>query len=148
VNLPTMSPYVESWLSESLREPHIAERQGTDLLVEYRLQGSRLGYLIVTPLPDMVVVRTFKFLTMAGTPEALKLRARLGLSRRDIDWLRLDELAAFTQTDLGWDDELRELFEECGCGHLFALDDLDLVGAPRSYAAEVRRYLRIAACSR
>ena len=145
VNLPSSATVIESWLSESLREPNIVERQGRDLLIEYRLDGYRLGYLIATPLDDCVVVRTFKFLTMEGTPEAKMLRSRLGLTRRDIDWLRLDELSAFTQTDLSSDFELCVLFEQCGCGHLFEVGGIDFSAAPRPYAADVRKYLCIAA---
>jgi hypothetical protein len=145
LNFPSLLPVIESWLAESLRDPRIVDRQGADLLVEYRVAERRLGYLICTPCDGMIIARTFKFLTMEGTPEARKLRARLGLGRRDIDWLRLDELTAFTGSDLGWDDELRELFTECDCGHLFELDEMDFLSTPRSYATDVRRYLRLAA---
>ena len=48
-------------------------------------------------------------------------------------------------SDLGWDDELRGLFTECDCGHLFELDEMDFLSTPRSYATDVRRYLRLAA---
>lgn len=145
VNLPAMGPYLHSWLAESLDSPNVVERQGDDLLVEYRIHDHRLGYLVVTPLEDVVAVRTFKFLTMENTPEARKLRQRLRLTRRDVDWLGLHELAAFTRTDLCEDPLLRALMEECGCGHLFSLADDDVVPTPRAYAAEVRRYLRLAA---
>jgi len=145
VNLPQAAPYLHGWLAESLREPNIIERQGADLLVEYRLKGRRMGYLVVTPVEGILVVRTFKFLTMEQTPEARMLEQRLRLTRRDVDWLSLNELASFTQTDLRQDPILRPLLEACGCGHLFALDDDDYAPEPKAYAAEVRRYLRIAA---
>lgn len=145
INPPDMLPYVESWMSESLREPNIVDRQGEDLLVEYKLQDQRLGYLVVTPLEDAVVVRTFLFLTMAGTPEALKLRQHLGLTRREIDWLRLDQLSAFTQTDLASDAELCEMLDQCGCGHLLKMEEVDCDPSSRGYATEIRRYLGMAA---
>jgi hypothetical protein len=144
-NLPKAAPYLEGWLAESLKAPNIVERQGADLLVEYRLKEMRVGYLIVTLLDDMAVVRTFKFLTMAGTTEARALRNRLGLTRDDIDWLRLSELSSFTHTDLRSDQRLRRIFSQCGCGHLFELDDADYAPSTQGYAAEIRRYLRIAA---
>ena len=100
---------------------------------------------MVTPCDDCVVVRTFKFLTMEHTPEARALHRQLRLTRRDVDWLGLSELAAFTQTDLSADPVLRPLLESCGCGHLFAMREEDLVPAPKPMAAEVRRYLRLAA---
>jgi hypothetical protein len=132
-------------LAESLSDPRIVEREGQDLLVEYRLKQHRMGYLVVTALEDVAVVRTFKFLTMDRTPEARMLEERLRLTRRDVDWLGLHELTAFTQTDLRQDTVLRELMEACGCGHLFELDHVDYAPEPKAYAAEVRRYLRIAA---
>jgi hypothetical protein len=109
---------------------------------------------VVTPLQDwagkggLVAVRTFKFLTMENTPEARLLRERLRLTRRDVDWLGLHELAAFTQTDLCDDPVLRPLMEACGCGHLFALAEAGegaFAPEPKPFAVEMRRYLRIAA---
>lgn len=149
MNFAPAAPYLEAWLSDALSSPRIVERDGRDLLVEQRLKEHRVGYLIVTPLPEMVVVRTFLFLTMEGTPEARLLKRRLRLTRRDVDWLGLSELSAFTQTDLRSDPVVRPLLEKCGCGHLFELDDGTAVDGyapqPRAHAAEVRRYLRIAA---
>ncbi|MEA2734896.1 MAG: hypothetical protein QOE14_1347, partial [Humisphaera sp.] len=65
--------------------------------------------------------------------------------RQDVDWLGLHELAAFTQTDLSADPLLRPLMEACGCGHLFELAGDDFAPAPKAFAAEMRRYLRIVA---
>ena len=144
-----MAAYLEHWLYDSLAKPNIIEEcGGGDLLVEYRIQNYRLGYLVVTPLKDLVAVRTFLFLTMERTPEARMLKTKLRLTRRDVDWLGLHELAAFTQTDLRNDEELRSLFEKCGCGHLFELAEDgygDFAPQPKAFAAEMRKYLRMAA---
>ncbi len=145
LNLPAVAPYLQSWLSESLRQPQIVDRHGRDLVVAYRIKQHRLGYVITSVLDDLVVVRTFKFLTMQGTPEARQLHSRLGLTRSEIDWLRLSELSAFTDTDLRQDAKLRELMEKCGCGHLLRLDEADYIPTSQGYAAEIRRYLRLAA---
>jgi hypothetical protein len=145
LNVSSMDGIAEAWLLDSLRHPEIVERNGDDLLVAYRVNGKRIGHLVATVADRRVVVRTFLFLTMQGTPESRQLRARLGLRRGDIDWLRLSELRAFTDTDLRDDDELRTLFERCGCGHLFELNPDDFNFSSTSYAAEVRKYLRMAA---
>lgn len=144
-NLPGMLPYLQTWMSDSLKKPNIVDRQGRDLLIEYRIQDHRLGYLIVTPLADLAVVRTFLFLTMEGTPEARKLKRHLKLTRRDVDWLGLSDLAAFTQTDLRQDPVLRPMLEQCGCGHLFEMDAASYAPTPKPLAADMRRYLRLAA---
>jgi hypothetical protein len=151
VNLPAAAPYLEAWLADSLAKPRIVERQGPNLLVEYRIHEHRLGYLIATPLSNesgpggLVVVRTFKFLTMEHSPESRLLHKKLRLTRRDVDWLGLHDLAAFTRTDLRDDPVLRPLLEACGCGHLFAMEDHDYAPQSKPLAGEVRRYLRLAA---
>jgi hypothetical protein len=146
LNLPQVGQYIEAWLCESLKEPKVVERQGEDLLVEFRIREHRVGYLVVTPTEDAVAIRTFKFLTMENTPEARKLERKLKLSRPDVNWLRLHELESFTHTDLRSDPLLRRLMEECGCGHLFQLaEEHDFAPQPKALAAEVRKYLRLAA---
>lgn len=120
------------------------------MLVEFRIKEHRLGYLIVTPLKEqgVVVVRTFKFLTMKNTPESRLLKRHMRLEQLDIDHLRLNDLAVFTQTDVRTDPLLRRKLESCGCGHLFKIaegDDWDLSPQPKPFAAEVRRYLRLSA---
>jgi hypothetical protein len=73
------------------------------------------------------------------------LHRKLGLIRRDIDWLRLQELPTFTQTDLAKDAQLRDLLTTCGCGHLLSLAEHDDCPFPRPFAADLRRYLNLAA---
>jgi hypothetical protein len=149
VDVPSLAPYAQSWLSDALGDPRVVARDGADLLVEFRMENRRLGYLIVTPTTDAVVVRTFKFLTMEGMPEARLLKKRLGLTRLDVDWLRLSKLASYTQTDLADDPKLRPLFDACGCGHLFELAESEgnfaPAAAPAPLAAEVHKYLGLAA---
>lgn len=146
LNLPSVAPYLEHWMYASLKEPRIVQRHRSHLLVEYRVQQDRLGYLVVTAHEDFVLVRTFKFLTMEHTPEAQLLRQRLRLTRCEIDWLGLSQLSAFTETDLRDDPELRALLEDCGCGHLFELAEMeDCAPEPKAFAQEMRRYLRLAA---
>ena len=146
VNLPEVMPYLQAWLAESLSEPRVSERHGQDLLVQLRINDYRLGYLVVTLLDDIAAVRTFKFLTMSTTPESRMLEKRLALTRHDLDWLGLHDLAAFTQTDLSEDPVLRPMLEECGCGHLFKMKEEDCTPAqPKAFAAEMRKYLRMAA---
>jgi hypothetical protein len=151
VNVAALGNYLEAWLAESLMEPRIADEAGGaegQVLVEYRIREQLLGYLVLSVLEDVAVVRTFLFLTMEGTPEGRRLRARLRVSRREVDWLGLSELSTFTQTDLRADPVMRPILDSCGCGHLFELDSLG-VGAPgqqpKAVAAEMRRYLRMAA---
>ena len=46
-----------------------------EFLLEFRMGPDRLGYLVAHLLADKLILRTFLFLTMQGTPEA-ELRPR------------------------------------------------------------------------
>jgi hypothetical protein len=151
LNVAALGDYLEAWLAESLMEERTAEDfdgATNQVLVEYRIREQLLGYLVLSLLEDVAVVRTFLFLTMEGTPQGRRLRARLRVSRRDVDWLGLSELSTFTQTDLRSDPVMRPILDSCGCGHLFELDYLGAAAPgqqPKAVAAEMRRYLRMAA---
>jgi hypothetical protein len=135
--------YVDELLWASLLEPVIVERQGEDCLIEYRMGNDRLGYLVARELDGKIVIRTFLFLTMQGTPEARLLHGRLRLRRPDIEHHRLDDLRTFMLTDIEADPELLRLFEECGCGHLLTLLREEFKGhRVQGIAAELRQYLR------
>ena len=59
--------------------------------------------------------------------------------------LGLNDLAAFTKSDLRGDEELRRLLGECGCGHLLEIEAGDFAASPRAIAAELRQYVGMAA---
>lgn len=148
VNLPTAAPYLEAWLEHSLSNPKVVERQGSHgqhLVIEYRIQQHRFGYLVCTMMRRCVVVRTFKFLTMSSTPEGKRLEKRLKITRAGVNQLGLDGLDAFTQTDLGKDPELSWLLRKCGVGHLFELKPEDYAPEPKAFAKDVKQYLKRAA---
>jgi hypothetical protein len=147
VNLQAAGPFLQLWLGESLAEPKIAQRRKDgDLLVEYRIRDYHVGYLLVEPMADCVVVKTFLFLTMEGTPQAIKLHRYLRLTRGEINWLRLNDLATFTRSDLRHDPKLRRLLTRCGCGQLFEINETtDFTPAPERAAVRMRKYLGMAA---
>lgn len=130
------------WMWESLREPEIVSREGDSFTVAYHYLHHRLGYLLVRRIDDMLVVTTFLFLTMNGTPEARMLYDALRLRRSEIEYQHLDSLTTFTHTDLLDDPDLLAIFRQCGCGHLAELR----AGSGKqcnAYAAELRKYLRL-----
>jgi hypothetical protein len=92
-------------------------------LVEARLGKHRVGYFVVQILPQLVLVKTFLFLTMQGTPEAEKLRNKLGLHRKDVEHYRLDQFFTLVASDIANDPLLVRVLSECGCGHLASLID-------------------------
>ena len=138
--------FLHDLLWQSLRQPEFVGRDSsTDrLLVIYRLAQHRLGYLACRVLRDKVVVETFLFLTMDGTPEGQKLRERLRLRRPDREYLGLDEIGTFLASDIQEDEELVAILSDCGCGHLFKMLKEPSVGdSVRGYASDLRRYLKL-----
>ena len=111
---------VDDFMWQSLRKPVILPgRRSDEFLVEYRFFQWLLGYLPVRRLDDKIVVKTFLFLTMDGTPQHLQLYDKLRLVRADKVAKELDTLNVFLSTDIQNDPVLRQVFHECDCGHLF-----------------------------
>jgi hypothetical protein len=74
-------------LLDSLEQPKLIAKPTGDYLVEFRFMGQLLGYFGAVKLADRVVLKTFLFLTMQGTPESEKLRKQLKLVRPDIEYI-------------------------------------------------------------
>jgi hypothetical protein len=108
-------------LISSLADVVVAERASDKYLLAFHLNGTRVGYLAARLLPDKVVVTTFLFLTMEGTPEFRLLREKLRLTRPDIEFVGLDRLETFLADDVNADPELVRVLEECGCRPLLDL---------------------------
>jgi hypothetical protein len=126
---------------EKNRKP--GDKDGT-YLVDFILFGHKVGYLVAEHLKaeQIILVRTFLFVTMEGTPEHQLLRERLKLQRPDVIHLELDRIQTFLMTDLRKDRELVEILTECGCGRLFAmLADSEHIPTREGYAKDTRKYL-------
>lgn len=128
----------------SLKEPalHPAPGRIDTYLVEYRVEDLKLGYLVCQVLPEAVVVRTFLFLTMNGTPEGQRLYHQARLRRSDKEYLGLDRLGVLFTTDIASDPALRSMLDDCGLRELY---QHLLVEGPLQpgYAEELRRYLEL-----
>lgn len=137
------SGYVYDCIGRSMSNPVIVGMSGPSYMVEYKYFSYRLGYLIVTIEDDIALVRSFKFITMTGTPEFYALKNRLKGSREDFEYLGLDTLDMLLNSDIQNDPQLREIFIDCGLGHLFDLTDPEF-GAPKKLIAEeLKQYFRL-----
>lgn len=138
-------PGVEDFLWQSLLEPKlIAGNRSDEYLVEYRLYQYLLGYFPVRRLQDKIIVKTFLFLTMQGTPQQRMLYEKLGLLRRHREQQSLDQLSLFLTTDIQDDPLLRRVFVECGCGHLLDMANPELrAKAEAGFAGNLRSFLGI-----
>jgi hypothetical protein len=128
------------WLS--FIDPKMTVGPTGDKLIEYRFCDFKLGYFPIELIDDKILIKTFLFLTMTGTPEAKLLYRNCGLMRRDIEELSFDSIDTFLNTDVTEDPELRALLNRCGCGHLLEMirpeDRTELV---RGRASQIRHYL-------
>jgi hypothetical protein len=131
-----------SWWSESLAEPTVECREGKKFFVAYGIGEYRFGYFVCEVVEQIIVIKTFLFLTMSGTPEAKKLYAKLKLKRKDIEYHKLDDLQTFYDSDLGSDPEIAAALTDCGCGHLLNKkpEERDLL-FQKARAASLRKYL-------
>lgn len=112
--------------------------------MEYRFLNQRLGYLPVILTDDKVVVLTFLFLTMDGTPEGRELYRRFRVERRDVEEMGLDCLGSFLASDIVEDAELVHLLSACGLDHLFEMARSREHGWEAiPLARDVRKYLRM-----
>ncbi|HSI32157.1 MAG TPA: hypothetical protein VK986_01095 [Tepidisphaeraceae bacterium] len=149
------TPAARLWMWEGLRNPTVTAIDGDKVTVEFKFFEYRVGYMVGRRVPnpagkgDAIVITTFLFLTMAGTPEARRLHDALRLRRDEIAYQRLDELETYTNSDLLDDPDLLTIFRECGCGHLADMRDkwaglMELHGdIYQTSAGEVRRFLRL-----
>jgi hypothetical protein len=139
--------YLHDFLWQCLREPEIVcdGCRPEHVLVKYRLNQHCLGYLPAVVVDGQyVVVRTFLFLTMDGTPESRLLRSKLSIvDKYERERVSLDRLSTFLLTDVHEDKALRKALTECGCGHLFEMAErVPIAEAGRGQARAIREYLR------
>lgn len=130
----------------SFDEPRIVKTEGDGTLwIAAEIgDGLRLGYFLANVVDSKLLVRTFKFITMQGSPEASRLREQLRLNRYEIERLRLDQLATFMQPEIFEDRQLAEIFTQVGLGHLFELAKYGIGAVEKPDAApRLRRFFRL-----
>jgi hypothetical protein len=127
--------------ADSMRQPRIVRQSGREFLVEYRVGLYNLGYLAAELMGPKVVVKTFLLRGMQGTPEGEQLREKLKLSRGQIEWLYLDHLEQWVNSDLRQDAEIRPLLEECGFADLLRCADQNCWETMTKVAGEFRKFV-------
>lgn len=105
-------------LCSSIMFPKNSGKDKDSYLLDYNYFGKKLGYLLVYKSKDFAVIRSFKFITMSGTPEYNKLKNKLAINKDDIAYLQLDRPETYLNTDIFTKKNLVEIFKECGVGHL------------------------------
>ncbi len=84
------------------------------LLIPIEPGGVRVGYLFCNVIDEMLVIRTFLFITHSATPEGDRLKKFTGLNRSDISYWKIDRLSTLFKIDEEHWPELLRLFELVG----------------------------------
>ncbi len=135
--------HIHFYLSLALARPRVVRTKSGRLLIEYYYNQKKFGYLVFDLAGNKIVVKTFLFLTMDGTPEGEKLREMLGIEAVDKKYLEIDRLSTFILTDIKDDPEMLEKFKQAGCADLFMLDNEEIKNLPRiERAVLMHSYLR------
>jgi hypothetical protein len=113
--------HLHAILYDSLASPVFFPQDIDEHLVEVRMGGLRVGYFVAKVLPHAIVIKTFLFLTMTGTPEGQALRDKLGMSRGKVEEYKLDNFFTLIGSDIVQDPLLSRIMHECGCGHLLSM---------------------------
>ena len=116
---PTGSIHYNMFIS--LKDPRVFYDGNQNILIEYRYFGTRAGYFRVDIIEGKIVIRTFLFVTNNGTPEGIKLGNITGLQRLDKKYLALDRLSTFMTSDLGENENVRNILNSADCHCLLEL---------------------------
>jgi len=105
----------------SLQDTRVFYDHHHNLLIEFRIYNTKAGYFRVDMVEGMIVIRTFLFVTNSGTPEGQKLEQNTGLQKLDKKYLAIDKLSTFMTSDIGNNQEVRNIFVAAGCKCLIDL---------------------------
>jgi hypothetical protein len=94
-------------------------------VIEYRENKTgSLGYLPFTIINNQLFILTFLPICSQNVPEGKKLQELLGISRKQIEYLGMDKLSFFVDTDFEAIPRLKEAVMEAGLWHLTKIDPL------------------------
>ncbi len=129
-------------LNTSLSDLAVAEYKNGSGLLEFIHKEKKLGYFVFTLLDDILLLRTFLFLTNSGTPEGKKIDRLLRIRKADKQYLEMDTAYAFMNTDLLSSPWLCDLLVEAGCEQLCDIVTEDIEDNRKTgYALDAARYL-------
>lgn len=136
--------YVFDSILRSLEDPVVCGIDGPSHLIEYKYYTTKMGYLLVSLEKDCAIVRTFKFITMVGTPEFYMLRRALKGTKEDFEYLGIDSLEVLLNSDIYKDEKLMGIFQRCGLSDVLKFGKvIDFQKPKNMIAEEIRNYFRI-----
>ena len=121
--IPKESVFVE--FLNSLREPVITyNTQTRKILIEYQLFNVKTGYLLATMAGNRLIIRTFLFITLTGSPEGERLHKNARIKKDDVTFLEIDRLSTFMTPEIQQNKHIKQFFVEAGMKSLFDLYDI------------------------
>jgi len=106
-----------------------------------------LGYFVAEIVNDAVVLKTFLFVTSSGTPQGDLLDKELNTGKLEKNFLKIDRLSTFVNSDIMQDERVRSIFKKAGLDYLERLPG-ELSGKDairqKGFAADFIKYLQIA----
>lgn len=112
------------YIYESFLDPKVCYDSNHNLLIEYQIKGLKAGYFRFDIVGNIVVIRTFLFLTNSGTPEGDLLGKNTGLKVLDKNYLAIDKLSTFMSSDINKNEQVNKIFSDAGCQSLFELHEM------------------------
>jgi len=95
-----------------------------DFLIEYKIEGLKVGYVVASLHKKIIVIRTFLFITYNGTPEGQKLSEITGLGKLDKKYLAIDKLSSFYSSDIRENPLVADIFSRAGCADLLQAEKI------------------------
>ncbi|GEM_PF-6073668 len=108
-------------LYNSVHEFKTSKNSHGQTLLQFNLKDKKLGYFVYRYVDGIVVITTFLLITNNGTPEGEKLHDLLGVKKEDKQYLGIDIIKTFINSDLKNDKRAIDIFRQAGCGDLFEL---------------------------
>ncbi|WP_320053617.1 hypothetical protein [uncultured Acetobacteroides sp.] len=107
---------------EGLREtPTIHAVNAHKFLIEVVVSDIKLGYFVAKPVENIILIKTFLFITNSTTPEGDMLDKLTGLQKLDKQYLGIDKLSTFMALETNNTKELAATFESANLGHLLTM---------------------------
>lgn len=91
------------------------------ILIPFYYFESKWGYFVAIINKNRLIIKTFLFLTHHYTPEGEKLEELSGLSKEEVSYWKIGSLQNFIDVDMTGNQQIKELFEKAGLGHLFSM---------------------------
>lgn len=144
--LDCLPRFINEWyFCLSIIQGNIIRYKGK-IYAEYLIDSTiKLGYILLEFEEDVLLAKTFLLLSNSGTPEGEKLNKISGMKKFDHKYWSIDKLSTFHNSDLKDHQQLREIFDNAGCGSLFeklSIKDNYAGAACTTQAQQMIRYLK------